>query len=410
MTGWFCEAKPSRGFPRNGVNNLKVGIYGGTFNPPHIGHLRSAQAAIRQLGLDLLIIVPCGVPSHKPLPQDTPPADIRMKMAALTFESVERTEISDIETKNPTPSYTVDTAAKIKENYPDAEIFLLVGTDMFLTLDDWKDSKTLLKTISPAVFSRGQDDAALIAGKSDFLQKSYGVKSEIVYNNVIEISSSELRKMLQNRRGCEYFTEETYAYIIKKRLYNAKPDWNRLRSRAHSMLKPERIPHVVGCEEEALRLAKRWGVDPDEAREAAILHDITKKALPHENLAIIEKYGTKGMVPNRISDYKKGEEKLLHSKTAALIALNEFGVSQTVAEAIDCHTTGKRGMSKLDKIIYLADYIEPTRDFDGVDILRVLSYENLNEAVKMGIELTVKDLTERGIPPCQTSLGALDEL
>jgi nicotinate-nucleotide adenylyltransferase len=101
---------------------------------------------------------------------------------------------------------------------------------------------------------------------------------------------------------------------------------------------------------------------------------------------------------------------LLHSKTGAVLARALFGVSDAVYEAILCHTTGKAGMTKLDKVIYLADYIEPNRNLDGIEQLRSLSYLDIDQAVAMGIKMAVADLRERGKTPCAASLEALTEL
>ncbi|MCL2408536.1 MAG: nicotinate (nicotinamide) nucleotide adenylyltransferase [Oscillospiraceae bacterium] len=382
---------------------MRVGIFGGTFNPPHIGHVDSAKAAVRQLGLDTLIVVPSGIPPHKSLPIDTPPADMRIHMSRLAFAELEPAIISNIEAEKPGVSYSVDTVTAIKEEYPNASIFLLMGADMYLTLDSWKDSGILLKTATPAVFSRGSDDHIKIADYSLSIQKRFNVHTETVTNNVIEISSSRLRELLPKREGCEYINDTVYSYIIKNRLYGAKPDWDWLRNRAYSMLKPSRIPHVAGCEEEAIRLAEHWGVDIDDAREAAILHDITKKLEPQEHLKLLEEHGISAGI-------KKGEEKLLHAKTGAALARSEFGVSDTVADAILWHTTGRANMSTLEKVIYLADYIEPARDFDGVDILRALAYDNLDKAMEMGLGLSIRDMEARGITPNRTTFDALNDL
>ena len=383
---------------------MRIGIYGGTFNPPHIGHLRSAKTAANQLGLDLLIIVPSGIPPHKPLPDDTPSADARLHMTQVSFAGLKNAVVTDIEAKSPHVSYSIDTVASIMREYPGAELFLLMGTDMYLTIYQWKEAPALLDMITPVVFSRGSGDRKRVADYSDVIEKRFGVRTETVINDVVDISSSQIRDMFPKRKGVEYVNDEVYSYIISKRFYGAKPDWEWLRTRAYSMLSPKRIPHVVGCEEEAVRLSKRWGADSDEAREAAILHDITKILKPEENIAIIQKHG------GFVGDLNRGEEKLLHSKTAAIIANTEFGVSYAVSEAIIWHTTGKARMTDLEKIIYLADYIEPTRDFEGVDALRTLSYENLDEAMRMGIEITIADLKERGIVPNRKTIDALDDL
>jgi len=383
---------------------LKVGIFGGTFNPPHIGHERSAKLAARLLELDLLVIIPAGIPPHKTLPAGTPPADMRLHMTRCAFENEPSTTISDIEIRKPGQSYTIETVSAVKESYPDAELFLLVGTDMYLSLETWFNSEILLNSVTPAVFSRGTDDLEQIGSYSQVIAEKYGTSTRTVMNEVVDISSSQIRGMLPQRKGAGYIKDTIYSYIIKNRLYNAKPDWDWLRVRAYSMLDEKRIPHVRGCEESAVQLAQHWGVDADDAREAAILHDITKRLSTDENLEVLEKHGV------AVSKLEHHGEKLLHSKTGAVMARSEFGVSDEVYDAIMWHTTGRAGMSMLEKVIYLADYIEPTRELDGIEDLRAVAYQSLDKAVKMGLQMSIADMTERGITPNKTTFDALDDL
>ncbi|MDR2572432.1 MAG: nicotinate (nicotinamide) nucleotide adenylyltransferase [Oscillospiraceae bacterium] len=355
---------------------MKIGIFGGTFNPPHTGHVQAVSTAAKQHDLDLVIVIPTGIPPHKKLPFGTPSPEMRFEMTKSAFGNTALFKVSDIEIYSNESNYTIDTVTILKREYTDARFFLLVGDDMFNSLDSWKESKTLLKTVTPILLSR----------------------------SVINISSSKLREMLPLRKGREFINEENYSHIIKHRLYGAKPDWEWLRESAHSMLNPLRIPHVKACEVEALRLAERWDVDPDDAREAAILHDITKKLDFNENMCIIAKRGI------FVGELGPGEEKLLHSISASVLAQSVFGVSDTVADAIRWHTTGRAKMTMLEKLIYLADYIESTRDFPEVAILRKAAYENIDDALIMGLEMTVSDLRLRDITPNIATLDALNDL
>ncbi|MCL2424724.1 MAG: bis(5'-nucleosyl)-tetraphosphatase (symmetrical) YqeK [Oscillospiraceae bacterium] len=359
---------------------MRIGIFGGSFNPPHIGHVNASKAAFQQCNLDILIVIPTGTPPHKALPENTPKSELRLQMTNNAFNSEfdynnGHIIISELEIYSHENNYTIDTVNKIRVEYPNDKLFLLVGTDMYNTLDIWKDSKRLLEEVTAVELPR----------------------------SVIPISSSELREMLSQRKGREYIEDSNYALIIKNKLYNAKPDWDWLRQQAYSMLDPLRIPHVVACEKEARRLAEYWGVDADDAGEAAILHDITKKLDFSENLCIISEHGP------TINEFGKNEEKLLHSITGALIAQSEYGVSDHVAEAIKWHTTGKADMTMLEKIIYIADYIEETRSFPEVDQLRKLAYKNINEAMLLGLEMTVSDLKSRNIPPNIATIEAIND-
>jgi nicotinate-nucleotide adenylyltransferase len=105
------------------------------------------------------------------------------------------------------------------------------------------------------------------------------------------ISSTEICALLPERKGREYLSDSVYSYIIKNRLYGAKPDFNWLREKGWSYLKKSRIPHVMGCEQKAVELAELYGADVDDARTAAILHDSTKKLSPEEQLKLCDTYG-----------------------------------------------------------------------------------------------------------------------
>ena len=111
-----------------------------------------------------------------------------------------------------------------------------------------------------------------------------------------------------------------------------------------------------------------------------------------------------------MDELEKKALKLLHSKTGAEIARDVFGVDEEIYLAINWHTTGRAGMTLLEKIIYMADYIEPTRDFDGVDELRRVTYEDLDAGLEMGLSMTVEDMHRRGNVVHSATLAALDEL
>ncbi|MER2152033.1 MAG: bis(5'-nucleosyl)-tetraphosphatase (symmetrical) YqeK, partial [Candidatus Limivicinus sp.] len=184
-----------------------------------------------------------------------------------------------------------------------------------------------------------------------------------------------------------------YAEVIRRRLYDAQPELSWLREQAYAMLSEKRIAHVAGCESEAIELARRWGEDPELAAEAAILHDITKRLSPKDQLHLCEKYDI------ICDDAEKDIPSLLHAKTGAALACDRFGASEAVVNAIRWHTTGKPDMNLLEKILYLADYIEPTRDFPGVDRLRALAYEDIDRAMVLGLEMSLAEIRSRGQEP-----------
>lgn len=380
---------------------MKIGIYGGSFNPPHKGHENAAEAAIAALGLDKLLVIPAGDPPHKQLAENTPTDTHRYNMAKLAFTDIDKCEVSDYELKEEGPSYTINTIRHFKEVYPDDELYLLMGTDMFITLDAWFEGVNIMRECSVVAFARNDGEMETIKAKRDEFLSKYGEDSIILDLPVTSCASSDVRRLLPCRLGCDYISDAVYWYIIRNRLYGAKPDFAWLRSKSHPMHKPKRVPHVIGCEEEAVRLALRWGADVENARTAGILHDITKICGLDEQLQLCRNYGI-------MTDALESQsEKLLHSKTGAATACEIFGVNSEVFSAIYWHTTGKADMTLLEKVLYLADYVEPNRDFEGVDELRRLCYTDIDDAMRLGLEMSVDDLNERGVPIHKNTFEAL---
>ena len=162
-----------------------------------------------------------------------------------------------------------------------------------------------------------------------------------------------------------------------------------MRKSVLSKLRGYRYQHSLGVERAAKGLAEKYGGDPEKAAAAAVLHDITKHLSPEEQLNLCEKYG---IIPCTV---EKSEPKMLHGKTAAAIARAEYGMPEDVCAAIACHTTGKRGMAVLDKVLYLADYIEETRDFPGVEKARELARQDIDCALLYCYEQTLTELVMR---------------
>ena len=390
---------------------MKIGIFGGTFNPPHLGHLAAARAAMDALELDKLLIIPAAIPPHKELPEDTPSPEHRLAMAAKLADALllpERVEVSAIELDREGKSYTSDTLEALRGQYPDAELWLLMGTDMFLTLHLWHDPAAILKLAGVCAFGRtGQDTEEVFVPQRERLETAFpGARmTTIALPDLVEISSTQLRALLAEGRGAEYLHPSVYGYILLKGLYGTHADLKHLdipelRACSYAMVQEKRVRHIRGTEEEAVRLARRWGADETAARRAGILHDCTKYLTGEEHIAICQQYG----VP--LDDLERTAPKLLHSKTGACMARYLFGEPDEVYQAIFWHTTAKADMTTLEKILYVADYMEPNRDFDGVERLRRLAYEDLDKALLLGVETTVQEMRDRQLPVHSNTLQA----
>lgn len=169
-------------------------------------------------------------------------------------------------------------------------------------------------------------------------------------------------------------------------------DYKEIYDKAMGFIKPKRRPHVEGCIGEAIRLAEFWGCDPGRAAMAALLHDITKSEDLEGQLKLLKKYD---IIPGTIAIEAFGP---LHAITGAAVARDLFGTDPETEAAIRWHTTGRAGMTLLEKIIYIADYIEPTRSFDGVEQVRGLAYKNLDLAMLTALRNTIFEICTASKP------------
>ena len=376
----------------------KIGVYGGSFNPPHLGHTLAVQEMASMLRLDRVILIPAAVPPHKALAQGSPEADIRLEMLYLAARDLESVEISDMELRRNGPSYTVDTIRALHIQYPNDTLYLLMGTDMFLSFDSWYQPEEICKYVTIVTARRSGADAGKeveMHMQARRIREQYHTEVILVNNRYADISSTMVRRML--RFGCAdtYLSPVVLQFIQEHGLYGSGESllnlpFSQLKKISLSLHDPKRVPHVVGCCETAAHLARRWGADEVSAARAGILHDVTKALDRTAQLLLCEKYGI------MTSAFEETHYKLLHSKTGAAVAKHVFGESNDVWSAIYWHTTGKADMSLLEKILYLADYMEPNRDFEGVQTLRNLAETDLDAALLFGFEMSIALLQSEG--------------
>jgi len=383
----------------------RIGIYGGTFNPPHIGHIRAAEQAIETLNLDKLLLIPDRIAPHKQIPSGTATPEQRMEMISLAAKHPKMV-VSDLELKREGPSYTYITVEQLRREYPEAKLFLLMGTDMFLSFLSWRNPERILAHVTLAVVYRGDKGEEKQIREQMEKMTALGAEVVLVQNDVTAISSTQMRRLLAFRCAGEVLPEGVLDYIREKRLYDTRSDWKnlpmeRLEQVVISLLNPNRVAHVLGCRDTAVELAKRWGANVTDAARAGILHDITKAIDGPLQLTLCEAYG------KILSDFSRKYPKTLHALTGSLVAQRIFGENEEVVSAICHHTTGKADMTLLQKIIYVADYMEPCRDFPGVEELRRLAFTDLDAALKLGLNMTLEHLARQGAEVSPESKEAL---
>lgn len=389
---------------------MRIGIYGGSFDPPHIGHFQAAKAAMAALELDKLLLIPAAIPPHKALAAEGASGSDRLAMTGIMADVLgKRAEVDRLELDRAGKSYTADTLRELKERYPEDELWLLMGSDMFFSLQDWREPEVILSLADLAAIAREkEDDPGAMKAQGEKLRERFGGRVEVLeLPQVYPCSSTQVRRELREGKKPLGLLDPVYGYILRHGLYGTHADLKHLsdddlRACSLSMVYAKRHAHILGVEETAVELAKRWGADPEAARRAGILHDCTKYLSLEEHLAICAQAGIE------LDELEAQSAKLLHSKTGAALARMVYGESDEVYWAIYWHTTGRADMTLLEKIVYLADYMEPNRAFDGVDELRRLCETDLDAALQLGLEMSVADLTERGVPIHKNTQGALD--
>ena len=386
----------------------RIGIYGGTYSPPHIGHMKAAEYAIEALKLDRLLLIPTGVSPHKAMSAGATSAD-RLEMLRLSAAGMEKAQVSDLEIRRQGSSYTVDTLRAIREENPGAELVLMMGTDMFVSFLNWREPESILSLATLAVFCRGErgEQERIEAQKAKL--EAMGAKIRLVENPVNAISSTDLRRMLVFGCADPFLMPGVGDYIREKGLYGL--DRNRkhlqmeeLETEVIALMNPNRVAHVLGCRDTAVELARVYGENEVDAARAGLLHDITKAIDGPLQLTLCDEYGIV------LDTFSRSFPKTLHALTGSLVAQRIFGENENVVSAICHHTTGRANMTLLEKIIYIADYVEPNRDFPGVEEMRAMAYTDLDQAVLMGLESAVAHVRRQGQGLAPATLEALEFL
>ena len=281
-----------------------------------------------------------------------------------------------------------------------------MGSDMFLCFDQWKQPDDILKNVELGVFYRGSKGEKTAVAENKAKLEQRGAKIRLVENDIVDISSTQLRRMLAFHCAGPFLSPGVAAYIREHGLYDVNAQWKNLpmaelEQVVIRLLNPNRVAHVLGCRDTAVALAKRWGADVTDAARAGILHDITKALDGPLQLTVCAEYG------KILGEFSRKYPRTLHALTGSMVAERIFGENEAVVSAIRSHTTGKADMNLLETIIYVADYMEPNRSFPGVEQLRELAFSNLTAALKLGLEMTLEHLKEQGNEVSPESRDAL---
>jgi len=182
----------------------RIGIFGGTFDPPHHGHLIAAADAFHALELEKLLLIPAATPPHKPDPDRTP-AELRMMMLRAAVAGDPRFEVDDVELRRAGPSYTVDTLRELRERYPGCELVLLIGADMAREIHSWREPGEIARLARLAVLARAGDQP----------QPAGGLAALSVPVTRVDISATEVRRRVATGEPVRYLVPEAVREIIE---------------------------------------------------------------------------------------------------------------------------------------------------------------------------------------------------
>lgn len=195
----------------------RIGLFGGTFNPIHVGHLTIAEEARLAASLDRVIFIPSGESYFKD-PREIASREDRLQMTRLACGDAY--EVSDMEIRREGPSYTAVTCAEFRRLYPEDALYLILGADSLLEIERWRDPAAIFDAVTVLAFTRGGEDPAAFMAEAARLRQTYGARIEIIDVFSLDVSSSDIRRFIAEGHAFRHLvTEGVYTYVREKGLY-----------------------------------------------------------------------------------------------------------------------------------------------------------------------------------------------
>lgn len=370
----------------------RIGVMGGTLDPIHDGHLRMAQCALREADLDRVLMLPSGNPPHK---SGVTPADDRWRMLCAACAGQPGLEPCREELDRSGTIYTVDTLSILKEKYPKAELFYLIGADTLMELKNWREYGRVLTLCRFLVCPRSSRYTMDELEAERARLKLLGGRISWLNMDALDVSSTEVRQAIRDGRPAPHLPVPVQEYAETAGLYGASsriPQAAQWLPRLFDDLSVKRFAHTLGVAATARRLALRHGLDADRAEMASLLHDCAK-CMPLKDMQRLAR-------DNRLTEDESLLESgaLLHAIAGEYRAQADYGMTDPIVlYAIRRHTTGAPGMTKLDMAVWLADAIEPTRaPYPMLEELRKLAEVSLERAILASMESTLAYVRKSG--------------
>ncbi len=387
----------------------KMALFGGTFDPIHSSHVSMALRLADVLELDTVLLMPTYVPPHK-IRESMASADHRLAMCRLAVQDHSTLQVSDMEIARGGASFTVDTLTALKEMYPDTEWYVITGADMFCTLRTWHRFAELKEMATFCTVPRDGVSAQELARYAEELRAD-GVSCYVDTQAEQPISSTQIRQRIAADEGLDDLVPPAVAtYIREHGLYRTGAMDTRSRDEQfkaiiRTRLSDYRYHHSLCVADEAVRLAERYGADEKQAYTAGILHDIMKDADANAQLQILADFDI------LLDEVERVSPTLWHARAGEAFIRHILQLpDEDILTAVRYHTTGRAGMSLLEKILFVADFTSADRTYDDVDEMRRLSDVSLEAAMEYGIAYTIHDLLNKGRPVHPDTLAAYNAI
>jgi len=355
----------------------RVLVFGGSFDPPHKCHMELLEKAIGEFSPDRTLVFPA---FHSPLKSGAAASPAHrtamLKLALAGSGLARRAEIDLFEMERGRKTYTCEVLRHVKARFPGAEVWLLMGSDSAATLPRWKRPSELASGAVIAVGRRGSGE------KISSLPKGFSYRQVPgVFPNIS--STSARREMLSDGEVPQDVPRRVREYIERNGLYAQNMHrWLR------ENLSPKRYRHTVEVARLAQQLALRWGQNHNDAAVAALLHDAGKKWDADELTARARPLRRQVPYFSQIARYQPG---ILHAYVSASLARRLFGISSpAILRAIENHTLGSARMTRLEKILYLADISSEDRNFEEATDIRRTAFENMDEALFLAAKVKLR--------------------
>ncbi len=385
----------------------KIGIFGGTFNPIHKGHVSLVKQARNACNLDCVWIIPSNQPPHKTV-TSLAPNEMRKEMCQIAFKDEKIFPVSDIEFQIGGQSYTIQTLRMLKEKYPNDTFYLILGSDMIYSFDLWKDYKQILKLAVVVAGAREKAQRETMQEKAEKLCQSGG-DVRIIPIEAKPMSSTKIRMMLsQGLDVSSYLDPDVFLYIKKNGLYRysgMKNILSEIQPIIKQRLTKARYLHTICVANQAKKLAEHYHMDADIASLCGYLHDIMKNRPKEEMLRYLQDNGI------LLSKTERNIPAVWHAIAGALYCKLELGIQDAqIINAIRYHTTGRKNMTRLEKVLFVADATGEDRDYEETEQIRKESFRSLDAAVLSCLEQNFRFLLEIERPIHPDSIKAYNDL